>query len=597
MDRDLEIHRLSGRLGVLRRFGLDLCLGRIVPADGGEPLWIGRLGLSDDTGDPLLVDWRTPAAEPFFAATSAHPLGLASRRRYRWSGGRIVDYWDEAFGPSAPGDDVALDDDSAFIASLGASRSPRMRDVLATIQADQDAIIRAGSGGALVVDGGPGTPGRRSSPCTGPPTCSTPTHAWAATAAGCSSSGRTSTTCAGVADVLPGLGEDGVRTCTLRDLVPEGALAVPEPDPEVARLKARHGCWTPSAPRSPSTRRSRRRRWWSRPPGPTSGSPPGTGRRRSRRSSLGQPHNEVRDEIWEALLDIAVDGAGDAGVPPPVLRKALAANEEFPSDTFRRTWPILEAPDLVGDLWAVPAYLRRCAPWLSPGERQALRRPEGSDWTSADLPLAGRHAARLGDPRWSLRAGGRHRRCWRRTAPTWTRWCRTCWTPTTTPRSPLPLLRKESLRGDLVHDEAVPADDGDPLAGPFAHLIVDEAQELTDAEWQVLLRRCPSRSITVVGDRAQARHGFPESLDGAPVQGRAARGTPRDPHRELPDAPGGADGGRRTGDPVGPPRRQRAGLDPHLGVARPPRLDRRPAPARGTGAAGHAPRRDRLRRR
>ena len=84
-------------------------------------------------------------------------MGLASRRRYRWTRGRISDYWDEVFTADGLDGRAALDDESAFIASLGSSRSDRMRDVLATIQADQDAIIRAGSRGALVVDGGPGT--------------------------------------------------------------------------------------------------------------------------------------------------------------------------------------------------------------------------------------------------------------------------------------------------------------------------------------------------------------------------------------------------------------------------------------------------------
>lgn len=159
MDRDAEIHRLTARLRALRRFGLDLCLGRIVTADDPEPVYVGRLGLTDGSGRRLLVDWRSPAAEPFFAATHANPMGLASRRRYRWTGGRIGDYWDEVFTADALalGRHAALDDQSAFIASLGGSRSARMRDVLATIQSDQDAIIRAGSRGALVVDGGPGT--------------------------------------------------------------------------------------------------------------------------------------------------------------------------------------------------------------------------------------------------------------------------------------------------------------------------------------------------------------------------------------------------------------------------------------------------------
>src|SRR5579859_8030609 len=89
MDRDMEIHRLTSRLRALRRFGLDLCLGRIVHADNPEPLYVGRLGLTDSASRRLLVDWRSPVAEPFFGATHANPMGLASRRRYRWTRGRI----------------------------------------------------------------------------------------------------------------------------------------------------------------------------------------------------------------------------------------------------------------------------------------------------------------------------------------------------------------------------------------------------------------------------------------------------------------------------------------------------------------------------
>ena len=97
MDRDLEVHRLTARLRTLRRFGLDLCLGHMVSADDPEPVYVGRLGLTDSAGRRLLLDWRSPAAEPFFGATHANPMGLASRRRYRWTRGRISDYWDEVF--------------------------------------------------------------------------------------------------------------------------------------------------------------------------------------------------------------------------------------------------------------------------------------------------------------------------------------------------------------------------------------------------------------------------------------------------------------------------------------------------------------------
>ena len=85
MDRDAEVHRLTARLRALRRFGLDLCLGHVVGADNPEPVYVGRLGLTDSAGRRLLVDWRSPAAEPFFGATHADPMGLASRRRYRLS--------------------------------------------------------------------------------------------------------------------------------------------------------------------------------------------------------------------------------------------------------------------------------------------------------------------------------------------------------------------------------------------------------------------------------------------------------------------------------------------------------------------------------
>ena len=165
-------------------------------------------------------------------------MGLTSRRRYRWTRGRISDYWDEVFSPDGLEGHAALDDQSAFIASLGSSRSPRMRDVLSTIAADQDAIIRAGSRGALVVDGGPGT-GKTvvalhraayllySDPRLGD-------HR----RGGVLFVGPHRPYLAYIADVLPSLGEEGVQTCTLRDLVTEGAAAAVETDPDVARLKS-----------------------------------------------------------------------------------------------------------------------------------------------------------------------------------------------------------------------------------------------------------------------------------------------------------------------------------------------------------------------
>ncbi len=511
MDRDLEIHRLSGRLGVLQRFGIDVCLGRIVD-DAGQSLYIGRIGVVDTAGEPLIIDWRTPAAEPFFAATAAHPMGLVSRRRYRWVGGRIVDYWDEVFGDTGPDQPVALDQDSAFIASLGASRSPQMRDVLATIQADQDAIIRAGSAGALVVDGGPGT---------GKTVVALHRAAYllyadvrlAGAHGGLLFVGPHRHYLRYVADVLPGLGEEGVLSCTLADLVPDGADVRPEPVAEVARLKADARLLQavdpavalyeelPTADMIVETAwvdvRLTRADW----------------AEAFEAVDDGTPHNEARDDIWEALVDIATEiglsQVDDQEVEAAQLRHAIATNEDF-RDAFGRVWPILDAADLVGDLWAVPAYLRRCAPWLAPDERAALRRPEGSAWTTSDLPMLDAMRARLGDPKASLHRR-RERAILAEDRAYMDRVVDDLLQADDDPESPLSLLNRASLRDDLLHDDAVPAAERDPLAGPFAHIIVDEAQELTDAEWQMLLRRCPSRSFTIVGDRAQARAGFAES--------------------------------------------------------------------------------------
>ncbi|MFL6073139.1 MAG: RNA polymerase recycling motor ATPase HelR [Mycobacteriales bacterium] len=510
MDRDLEIHRLTARLRALRRFGLDLCLGHIVRADNPEPVYIGRLGLTDSTGRRLLLDWRSPAAEPFFGATHANPMGLVSRRRYRWTRGRISDYWDEVFTPDGfEGHAAALDDQSAFIASLGGSRSGRMRDVLGTIQADQDAIIRAGSRGALVVDGGPGT-GKTvvalhrsayllySDPRLG--------HR----GGGVLFVGPHQPYLAYVADVLPSLGEEGVQLCTLRDLVAEGAAATIEADPEVARLKSSADLVraVETAVRfyeEPPTRGMTVETHWS-----DIWLGPEDWTEAFEAPEPGTPHNEARDQIWAELVRILIDRhGGDA--PADQLRRSLLENRDLLA-AFTRAWPLLEAADLVGDLWSVPAYLRRCAPWLDPDEVAALRRRDAQAWTVSDLPYLDAARQRLGDPE----AARRGRRREAAVAAERERMARVVDDLIEVADDDygvglVTMLRGEDFQDALVDEAALSTTEPDLLAGPFAHIVVDEAQELTDAEWQMLLRRCPSRSFTIVGDRAQARHGFTES--------------------------------------------------------------------------------------
>jgi DNA helicase IV len=505
LERDLEIHRLTSRLRALRRFGLDLCLGRMVGEDGAETRYVGRLGLADADGQPLLVDWRSPAAAPFFGATRARPMGLASRRRYRWAGGRITDYWDEVFTAGGFDTSAALDDESAFIASLGSSRSPRMRDVLGTIQADQDAIIRAGSRGALVVDGGPGT---------GKTVVALHRTAYLLYSDPRLSRGGGGVLFVGphqaylsyVDDVLPSLGEDGVHVCTLRDLVMEGERAQIEANQRVADLKS-SGELVRAVEAAVH--------YYERPPstGMTVETPwadirlgAGEWAEAFDAADPATTHNDARDQVWEALLDILVDQFDEEEVPANLLRRALLQNEQLTS-TFAKSWPLLDPLGVVGDLWSEPAYLRLCAPWLAEDEVQLLQRSEPRAWTASDLPFLDAARLRVGDPE----AGRRRRQRQAAIAADQEQMSRVIDDLIASDDSEMMLmstLRGQDFQNSLVDEAGLPAADPDQLAGPFAHIVVDEAQELTDAEWQMLLLRCPSRSFTIVGDRAQARHGF-----------------------------------------------------------------------------------------
>ena len=509
LERDLEIHRLTARLRTLRRFGLDLCLGHMVSADNSERVYIGRLGLTDGEGRRLLLDWRSPAAEPFFGATHANPMGLASRRRYRWTRGRISDYWDEVFTPDRLDGHAALDDQSAFIASLGSNRSARMRDVLGTIQADQDAIVRAGSRGALVVDGGPGT---------GKTVVALHRSAYLLYSDPRLSHRRGGVLFVGphqpylayVSDVLPSLGEEGVQTCTLRDLVAEGADAAIETDPHVAWLKSSANLVQAIEPavgfyESPPASGMKIETHWS----DIWLSADDWAEAFAAREPV-TPHNEARDQILEELVAILVD-KDDSDIPAELLRKSLLQSTELIT-ALHRAWPLIEAADLVGDFWSVPAYLRLCAPWLSPCDIQKLQREDAHAWTVSDLPLLDAARQRLGDPQ----ASRRKRRHDAAVAAERDQMARVVDDLIEAADDEygaglVTMLRGEDFQDALVNEAALASTDPDRLAGPFAHIVVDEAQELTDAEWQMLLRRCPSRSLTIVGDRAQARHGFTES--------------------------------------------------------------------------------------
>lgn len=500
-ERDAEIRGLTARLRVLRRRGAELCLGRMTAHDGTVS-YLGRIGVTDADGGDLLLDWRTPAAAPFFAASRARPCGLASRRRYRWAGSRVSDYWDEALTDEALAhlDGGALDAESSFLAALGVSGTGRMRDVLATLAADQDAIVRDRAGGTLVVDGGPGT---------GKTVVALHRAAYllyadprvTADRGGVLFVGPTPAFLSYVADVLPDLGEEGTRFATLRDLTAEGPTATDEPDRRVADLKAgltgaieRAVAFYEDPPDRPVTVETE----WAEV----------TVSVRDWAIAFdaveyGTPHNEARGQILDALTEHI--SARHPGLPDAEFAAALAADRTLRSE-LHRAWPLLDARDLVGDLWTVPAYLRLCAPALSADEAASLHRPHPHDWTVADLPLLDAARHRLGDKDFE----SRHRRRSAAAAEQQRVMGEVVDELVAADDDREGLVQQFAFggMGALVTDEnGLPTADPDRLAGPFAHVVVDEAQDLTDAEWAMLARRCPAGGFTVVGDRAQSRRG------------------------------------------------------------------------------------------
>ncbi|MGL5908764.1 MAG: HelD family protein, partial [Phycicoccus sp.] len=407
---------------------------------------------------------------------------------------------------------AALDDQSAFIASLATTRTSRMRDVLGTIQADQDAAIRASSRGALVVDGGPGT---------GKTVVALHRAAYLLYSDPRLGAGRGGVLFVGphqpylayVGDALPSLGEDGVQTCTVRDLVPHGATAVEEPDPAVAALKASALMATAIEPavrlyeEPPTSTLNVDTAWGEVQIGPvewaTAFDTPGPG----------TAHNDARDRVWDELVAIAADQLEQHGeeveADRDLLERSMRQDDELDLE-MRRSWPTLQATDIVGDLFTVPAYLRRCAPWLTADQVRMLQRPDPHAWTISDIPLLDAARDRLGDPRLAQTRRARADALAAERAAMDDVVSHLVATDDSEMQV-MSMLHGEDLRSTLDDTAGAPLGDPDLLQGPFAHIVVDEAQELTPAEWQMLLRRCPARSLTVVGDRAQARHGFGET--------------------------------------------------------------------------------------
>jgi DNA helicase IV len=514
VEREVTAAEQSRRLAQLNAVERGLVFGRTDGHDskspeGTEPvtLYIGRIGLRDDEHEPRLVDWRAPAAHPFYAATPKDPSGLI-RRRHIYTRDRIVTgVDDEVFDLDRlpEPDRRSLSGEAMLIASITAGRTGRMTDVVATIQAEQDRVIRAALQGVLVVQGGPGT--GKTVAALHRAAYLLYTHRRTLERRGVLVIGPNATFLRYISQVLPSLGETDVVLTSMAELFP-GVTAAPDEDPAAAEIKGDL--------RMVSVLRQAVRDREQVPPGDLEVTADGVPmtvprqaclRARDRARALRKPHNVARKLfVTEMLGALATAEAKALGRPldPDDLpyTRARLWDEPPVRAALDGLWPFLTPQRLVAGLLAEEGALRRAAPDLSYAERNVVLRPDNPDaWTVADVPLLDEAAQLLGSDDSAVkrqrRAADRERRAEERYARE--------------------VLEITGVAESGFVDAATLADwNRDPgqqlttaeraWADPswaYGHVIVDEAQELSAMAWRMVMRRIPTRSLTVVGDVAQ----------------------------------------------------------------------------------------------
>ena len=520
VERGMVFGRTDGRPPAAPGRGEPPGSGRGEPPGpgGGEPpgpgedrppatLYIGRIGLRDDEHEPRLIDWRAPAARPFYAATPKDPDGLIRRRHIYTSGRTVTGVDDEVFDLdrlSEP-DRQTLSGEAMLIASITTGRTGRMTDVVATIQAEQDRVIRAGLQGVLVVQGGPGT--GKTVAALHRAAYLLYTHRKTLERRGVLVIGPNATFLRYISQVLPSLGETDVVLTSMAELFP-GVTAAPDEDPAAAEIKGDEAMVGVLRRAVRERQRVPRADLEVTADGVRMTVPRETVvRARDRARGLRRPHNVARKLfVAEVLSALAAAEAAALGrdLDPDDLPYARARLWDEPPvrAALNDLWPYLTPQRLVAGLLSEEGALRRAAPALSAAQRSVLARPHAPDaWTVADVPLLDEAAQLLGsddsaDKR-RRRAADRERRAEERYA-----------------REVLEITGV--AEGGLV-DAATLADwnrdSGQQLttaerawADPswaYGHVIVDEAQELSAMAWRMVMRRIPTRSLTVVGDVAQ----------------------------------------------------------------------------------------------
>ena len=514
LERDISAAEVGRRLAQLSLTERGLCFGR-TDDEKQNTLYIGRIGLRDAEYDLKLIDWRAPAARPFYAATPRNPVGLVRRRHLYTRLREVTGVDDEVFDLDklSEQDRSTLSGEAALIAAVSAARTGRMADVVATIQAEQDRVIRAGLPGVLVVQGGPGT--GKTVAALHRAAYLLYTHRQTLERRGVLVIGPNATFLRYIGQVLPSLGETDVVLHTLGDLFP-GVHATDTRDPAaVVKGDERMVRVLQQAVRE-------RQRV---PQGDVSVPAEGVEiplrrdavlRARDRARSTRRPHNVARKLfVTELLNELAVAEARvlsrpleDADLPDA---RARLWDIESVFEVLDGFWPLLTPQALVAGLLGSPRALRSAAAALSSAERGVLARPgQASRWTVADVPLLDEAAELLGvddsEQRAVRRAAERARRAEAEYAQDVLDSTLVEGMEFSLTVGQLGLLDAERLAawnadGGTAFSTAERAAADRTWA--YGHVIIDEAQELSAMAWRMVLRRNPARSMTVVGDVAQ----------------------------------------------------------------------------------------------
>lgn len=508
-ERDARITHDERQLASLERVDDRLCFGRIDLRDGSRH-YIGRIGLADEDNEPLLVDWRAPAAAAFYQATAAVPGDVVRRRHLTTHGRRIVAVEDEVLDLAAidAGERRHLVGEGALMAAVQAPRTGRMGDIVATIQAEQDRIIRADRRGVLVVQGGPGT--GKTVVALHRTAYLLYTHRDKLAHSGVLVVGPSPVFLRYIERVLPSLGETGVVMRTPGTLFP-GVRTERDDAPDVARVKG-------DLRMVEVLRRAIRRH--QRVPdatlelvvhGTTIAVAPEAFRAARRRArDSGAPHNAARPVFVRHLYDhlvgllagpLAPGERIDAEARADLLDDLLTSEDV--REAVRQAWPPLVAQDVVGALLTDADLLERAGRDLEAAERRALwRDPADADrWTVADVPLLDEAAEMLGVDESAVRAAARQAAAQRAADVEYARNALQL-----TGGYAAALVSAEALAerfGERGDDRTVAERAGHDRGWAFGHVVVDEAQELSPMAWRLIVRRCPSRSMTLVGDIAQ----------------------------------------------------------------------------------------------